>query len=128
MSFPSIGGVAAITMHGYEGLVMVNALREISRPGVDGVAFQDVAKKSHPMTVMTEVDATSATSFESGCHALEKTFVTVVTPLGKSIPKVLVLRAEVSGHAILKSVGGNCGGSGAYWMTCRWHLQATDPS
>lgn len=129
MATPAIGSKNFITMAGYEGLIVVDRVVDVSRDGVDGHAFLEVGKRSNVVTVVTEADVANVVATESGYHALEKTFVTVTTPHGKSIANVFVHSVHVSAQAFIRSAGGLLGGAVAGGIVrATWELQATDVS
>jgi hypothetical protein len=122
---PYVGSIQTLTMQGHEGLATLipHVVEEISRKGVDGVAFVDIGKKSRPCTVVTEFDSSNAGNSKIACEALIKTFVSVITPEGQTLTSVFVHDVKVSGRAGIKAVGGV--GAGTWLMTARWVLQAT---
>ena len=127
MAWPSVGNYSVVRMTGnYAGLCMVDRVEEVTRPGVDGVAFGHIGLRSQPVEVVTEHDALNFLAALDAFKALERKFVTIVTPEQNVVPAVFVHSVLVTGQRLAKSAGGLLRGAGVQWVTARWTLQATE--
>ena len=124
MSNPSIGGVSFLTMRGPMPVNPKEKVGEITRPRVDGHAFERIGKRGAPVTLMTEADTSNAGTTMSSYQALQGTLVSVVDVDGQSFSNVLVLMvSKVSAKKVLSAQGGLTAGD---WMlTAQWLLQPT---
>lgn len=125
MANPSIGGIEFIVMRGPRPVNPAERVGEITRPRVDGHAFERLGKRGQPVTLQTEVDVSNVSTAFAAYLALQSTFVTVVDPDGQSFSNVLVLGvAKVASKKVLTPQGGVNGGD---WMlTAQWQLQPTN--
>lgn len=123
---PSVGSITTLTMQGRVSTLQ-QSMEEISRRGVDGVAFVKVGKRAPASVVTTETDVANSSAIAShvnACVALVGTLVTVTQPDGTTVPNVLILGVEfVTSKYFSRPVGGVAAGN--YIVTMRWHLQAT---
>lgn len=121
----SIDGATVLTMQGHGGLVLQARVEEITRPGVDGVAFGELGSRSRPVQVVTEVDSASAIATQAVYEGSVKKFVTVITPEGKTINHVFVHGVTVASKRLGANAGGTLSGAGAWLVTAAWTLQVS---
>ncbi len=112
-------------MRGAAPLEPAERLGEITRPRVDGHAFERLGKRGVPTTVITESDVDDVGAAMDAFQALQATLVTVVDVDGQSHANVLVLNvAKMSSRKVLSAQGGLT--AGAWMLTVQWQLQPTD--
>lgn len=122
MANPAISNIAVLTMDGAEPLNPLMRYDEITRPGVDGHAYQAIGKRAPVVQVQTMHDADSVVTVRAAALALVGTLVTVTLPDGGTVTQVFVKDVAVVGiKKTLKAVGGITAGS---WMVrLAWALQ-----
>jgi hypothetical protein len=105
-------------------------LREISRPGVDGQAYQDVGMRARASQVRTFGDFDTDADAEQRLRqykALQGTLVTVVDETDQTFSNVCVLSVEaVATPRYPAAAGGLAETTARTGLTCVWLLQVTE--
>lgn len=124
MSHPSIGGIDFLTARGSWPTDPKEALGNITRARVNGVAFEKLGLHADPVQIVTEADVDDADSTMASYLALQGTLVTVEDADGASYANVAVLKVtKILAKKVLSPQGGLTAGD---WMlTAHWLLQAT---
>lgn len=109
MSFATIDDFAFITLKGQVqpfGL----AVEDITRAGVDGVAYREMALRAPPFELIgirDHDDFDAAAGFVQDISALQGRLVTIVDDYSREFPNVLMLSAvRLDLRPILSAVGG----------------------
>jgi len=126
---PSIGSQSFISLRGALQ-PFGERLEEITRAGVDGVAFRKLGKRSQPyqmMSVVDVADAAAASAEIEACKALQGTLQTVTEDNSNATEEVAVLLVEVSAvQPIATPSGGTVDGDdGTFLVRLVWTLQNT---
>lgn len=125
MAHPSIGGKNFLTARGTWPTDPKESLGAITRPRVDGVAFEKLGLHADPVTIVTEADVADADGTMDDYIALQGTLVTVSDSDGASYASVAVLKVtKVNAKKVISSQGGLAAGD--WILTAQWVLQATD--
>ena len=124
----SIGGHSVISAKGAIN-PQGERLEDTTRPGVDGVSYRRIGKKSESFQLRTFTDAASAAAAKAlvatTYKGLQGTLVTVVDDMGNTWNNVAVLAVDpVSVKGVNTPVGGVVGG--VVLLECLWTLQATE--
>lgn len=123
----SIGGRTVLRLKGIIEPATGEKLQDITRPGVDGVAYRKVGKRASRTQLTTIVDLASGnveTEIDE-YKALEGTLVTIVDEAGITWSNVAVLMVRpLPIRRVASSVGGINGGTRI--LTCQWVVQATE--
>ena len=126
----SIGGRSVLRLTGNLEPATGERLQDITRAGVDGVAYRKVGKRAGRTQVTTLVDLGSSSAVNSEMEAykaLQGTLVTVVTESGGTYSNVAVLSVvQLPVQRTLSAVGGINGGT--HLLRCQWVLQMTETS
>ena len=124
MSNPSIGSYDFITLK-YGNAPLGENVEEITRPGVDGIAYRKTGKRAVPfyMTgITTETSKGAVKTLVENYKKLQGTLVTVVDDIGNSWTNVMVLQMDYLGtKKVVSPVGG-----GDYVVRSRFSLQDTE--
>lgn len=128
---PSAGGgpFTFITLKG-EIQSLAKVVDDVTRPGVDGHAYRENAKRGriYEMVGLRDyLDNAAAVAEYADLMALQGTIVTVIDDRGATAQNVMVLEVErLALEPMLKSVGGLVANS-TYLMTMRFLMQNTKP-
>ena len=126
----SLGGRTVLRLTGNLEPATGERLQDITRAGVDGVAYRKVGKRASRTQVTTLVDLGSDAAVKSELEAykaLQGTLVTVVTENGGSYTNVAVLNVtSLPVQKTISAVGGVNGGN--YLLRCQWVVQMTESS
>lgn len=106
-------------------------VESISRPGIDGVAFRTIGKKSEgtQWNAVRDVETKSdAAQLVSDLRSLQGEFVELGDEIGTRFFNVMVLLAQANGtpRRITTAVGGREGGDGEYIVSMVFQLQFTE--
>jgi len=126
---PSIGSQSFI---GLRGAVQPfgERLEEITRAGVDGVAFRKMGKRSRPYQLVSVVDVADASAAEAevaACKALQGTLQTVTEDNSNATEEVAVLLVDVAAVQPIATPSGGVvdGDNGTFLVRLVWTLQNT---
>lgn len=123
----SIGGLSVITLRGGINPGTGEQLQDITRPGVDGIAYRKVGKRGRPFTMESVVDVANAaavTTAIANYKALQGTLVTVVENNGQTWTNVAVLNVRpAEPQKVLTATTGS-----DYLLRATWTLQMTETS
>lgn len=113
-----------LTFAGSDPLAPLMRVMEVTRPGVNGVALQQVGKRSAPVTITTEADVDTLSTWIASAKALVGTIVTVTAPDARSIPYVFVHDVQIDWNATRKALKASGGlTSGLWFVRAVWVLQ-----
>jgi len=103
------------------------SLRDITKPGTDGVAYQAIGKRSQPTqarTIRDVADQSAVEPFHQQCVSLKGAIVSVVTDMNETVNFVAVLDVSMLTHRKhITPVGGI--EAGTVLIEHRWILQET---
>jgi len=126
----SIGGRTVLRLTGNLEPGTGERLQDITRAGVDGVAYRKVGKGAGRTQITTLVDLGSSSAVNSEIEAykaLQGTLVTIVTENGGSYTNVAVLNVtSLPVQKTISAVGGVNGGT--HLLRCQWVVQMTESS
>lgn len=126
----SIGGYSFITLEGGLNPGSGEQLEEITRPGVDGVAYRRIGRRGVPFRMQSLADVANAANAHSlilNYKALQGGLVTLVDETGQSWFNVMVLRVQCSQPKYVTGMsGGLTGGQTGYLVSADWLLQMTE--
>lgn len=122
---PAINSIPFISLRGLVQPITM-ALEDISRPGVDGQAFRQMALRSPPFEMLGVVDCddfAAARSLIQNLGELQGGTVSVTDDFGSTFDNVMLLRvAPEQTRPALIAVGGVSSGKGAI-LTVRLQMQ-----
>ena len=122
----AIGGYGFISMTNILDL-QGEAVLDITRPGVDGVAYHKIGERSRPVNVRTIADIFGAASVKTtmaAYKAMQGTLVTVQDDFGNSFSNVMVLNVQITRARKVETVSGGLI-AGDHTIEAAWTLQAT---
>lgn len=127
---PGIGAYNFVTLKGEINPGSGHQMEEITRPGVDGVAFRRIGRRGFPFKVQSMVDVatdSAAAALLSSYKALQGTVVSLTDETGQVWNNIVVLNVRPAGrkYVVAKSGGLDAGQTG-YLVRCEWMLQATE--
>ena len=124
-----IGGIIFLTVKGGINPGHGEQVEEITRAGVDGVAFRKIGKRGQPFRLQATVDVLSnlsAQSLVNACKSLQGALVDISDDTGAGWYDYVVLQVRhVQTKRVMRAVGGLTSGAGAYLVTVDFWLQAT---
>lgn len=120
----SIGGESFISKEGPSILLPLTVVENITRPRVDGHAWRDMAKKSAPVTWMTDVDSDDPNVSQTVYQNMQGTLVSVIDDDGRVTNNVMVISVQIlEKKRLLNSVGGIT--AGLWMLRVQWVLQGS---
>jgi len=122
-----IGNFSFITIKG-EINTLGTSLSPFSRPGIDGVGFQDIGERVEESTLNTTVDLATPGAVDSTLLAyrrLRGTFVNITNDRNVTYTNVLILGVSVLSARPLSMGRGGLLADPAALLTCSWRVQAT---
>lgn len=124
----TIGGNSVITMRG-AAQPLVERMRGITRPGVDGSAYKKLGQRAEPFELYTMSGVTSVanarTLIETTYAALVGTLVTLVDDHNTTWNNVAVLAITSARVKKLSTIAGGTG-SMTHAVFVRWEMQLTE--
>lgn len=125
---PSIAGLSMISMQGELSPQRTLDLQEITRPGVDGVAYRAVGLRGRPFRVKTVADCDTpneAFALVQSYLSLQAQSVTMIDSAGITWADILVLQVmPQQPKRVQGKVGGLSYSSTGWVVSCDWTLQA----
>jgi hypothetical protein len=124
---PSIGAYSFLTLKGAVDPGVGEQLEDITRPGVDGMAYRCIGRKGRPFQMDSTVDVVILTPgfVINGYQALQGTIVTIVDECGMTWTNYMVLSVEHRGTRRIRTVSGGLSIAPAYLISASWILQYT---
>lgn len=102
-----------------------SVLDQFSRPGKDGVGFQDLGKRGQETTLNSEVDVSSVDNTFAAYKRLVGTLQTVTNDFNVTYTRVMILGvSRLSGRAVSMGRGGLLANPAAV-LKCTWRVQRT---
>jgi len=130
MTTPLIGTFDFITLDGAVIPATGEQLQDITRQGVDGVAFRKVGKGSKSFTLKSMRDVATAAAAKTltlEYKAAQATVVTVLDATGQSWTNLVVESVQVDAPKfVVSKSGGLDAGSSGYLVGATWVLRATE--
>jgi len=126
---PSIGSIELLTLSGAVNPGTGEQVEEITRPGVDGVAFRRIGKRGIPFRMQSVTDVSSSYNAQNhinACKALQGTVIDIEDATGRTWSNYIVLRAQPTNTQKVTGASGGLTSSPAYLITIAWTLQATE--
>ncbi len=126
----AIGGITLLTLTGGINPGDGEQVEEITRPGVDGIAFRRIGKRGFPFRLQTTLDVESSAQAKAhiiSCKSLQGSVVNFTDGVGQTWNNYIVLRVtHTETRRIQTAVGGLSGSNAAYLVSMAWTLQATE--
>lgn len=104
-------------------------LAEITRPGVDGVAFAKTGRRSLSYLVQTQrdvLDGAAAQQLMTDYKAIQGTLVTVVDAHGRSVDNVAVVEVREASVRPVKTLVGGAAEANEIMVSAEWTLRDTN--
>lgn len=121
---PAIGNQFFITLKGQVDN-FASALDQFSRPGIDGVGFQDLGKRGQETTLNSTADVSSVDNTFAAYKRLVGTLQTVTNDFNVTYTRVMILGvSRLSGRAVSIGRGGLLANPAAV-LACTWRVQRT---
>jgi len=123
----SIGNFSFITLKG-EINTLATSLSPFSRPGINGVGFQDIGTRGEETTLNTTVDLSSLGAVDSTFLAyrrIQGTRVNITNDRNVTYTNVLILGVSVLSARPLSMGRGGLLANPAALLTCSWRVKAT---
>lgn len=121
---PAIGNQFFITLKGQVDN-FAPMLDQFSRPGIDGVGFQDLGKRGQETTLNSTADVSSVDNTFAAYKRLVGTLQTVTNDFNVTYTRVMILGvSRLSGRAVSIGRGGLLANPAAV-LACTWRVQRT---
>ena len=122
--------IGSYTFIKLEGSVVgfTEAMEDITRPGVDGVAIRYQGQRAPEFEMISEADVSSKSGVATLMalyRALVGTLVTVKDDLGNSHTYIAVKGVQQEFEVPITSASGGINSNPAALLRCRWRLQST---
>jgi hypothetical protein len=124
----AISTYTVLTMQGAVTPATGERLEEITRPGVDGVAFRRIGKKGAAFKLQTTVDTESAAGARTlydNYKALQGQLVTITDTSGRIYTDIMVLNVQASAPQRILGASSGVTANPNYLLNANWQLQAT---
>jgi len=103
-------------------------IREITRPGTNGVAFQAIGKRSRAVRARTVIDladeATADAKYASYVADLRGSLQTVIDDFGQTHEDVMIIDVQKLNERVCETAVGGING-GKVLLLCDWIFQET---
>ena len=125
----SIGGVSFLRIRGAVNPGNMETLREITRPGVDGVAYRKEGQKGIPSNLETSADFASNAAAKAhvvACQEMVGGVYSITDDLGNTWDNFVILKViHRTTDKMLSRQGGGGSGSG-YLVRMLWTVRASE--
>ncbi len=124
-----IGFISFLSLQGALNTACGELLTEITRPGVDGVAYRREGRRGEASRLQTAQDFSSAddaAAHVEACQLLQGSIVDIVDDHGREWTSYIIIRAT---HSSTQAIHGRVGGSGfgsGYLVRMAWVVRATE--